>query len=541
MKLPRAHHLPVNELAGQILMPAIHLSYMNKNSKAAQKLIQMVKECQITGLCLLSGHPADVRFWTAYLQKESKYPLLFAANFERGLGNVFTPGTLFPHSLCFGAAGSKKLVADFAEVVTKEVRSVGMNIVFAPMLDLAENPQNPIVNIRCWHADPKVVSEYGQLFIETIQKYGIACVAKHFPGHGSTEIDSHVELPVLKKKFVQIEEEDLVPFRKACEARVQGIMAGHVKLEGFEHPATMESGLIQNFLRDEWRYDGVVFTDALDMGAITNHFRSREQVFYPVEAGTDILLMPEKLSLSFELLQKEIQSNENFRGKVEKAVDRVFRLKKWLHRQQPAQDHPYRIYKIVEHPNHINLANKVAESGITLLHRSRRFPLNLSKIQSAYHIIFTDTDFTDQPLKYFCSELKRFFKSVGILNNPKIKDIRALQIQRNSVIVISLQFRTIAKNQQKLDWKLVNQAIKSLHKFGCPLIIYLFGNPYQINNLIPDHQADALFLTYSDVEVAQRAAFKALVGAIKIKGKLPVRLDDPFNKSLGLPKTRNKK
>ena len=96
MKLPRAHHLPVNELAGQVLMPAIHLSYMNKNSKPAQQIIRMVKESQITGLCLLGGHPADVRFWTDFLQRESKYPLLFAANFERGLGNVFTPGTLFP-------------------------------------------------------------------------------------------------------------------------------------------------------------------------------------------------------------------------------------------------------------------------------------------------------------------------------------------------------------------------------------------------------------------------------------------------------------
>jgi beta-N-acetylhexosaminidase len=541
MKLPRAHHLPVNELVGQVLMPAIHLSYMNKNSKAAQKIIQMVKRCQITGLCLLGGHPADVRYWTDYLQKESKYPLLFAANFERGLGNVFTPGTLFPHNLCFGAAGSKKLVADFAEVVAKEVRSVGMNVVFGPMLDLAEDPQNPIVNIRCWHSDPKVVSEYGQLFIETIQKYGIACVAKHFPGHGSTEIDSHVELPVLKKKFVQIENEDLVAFRKACEARVQGVMAGHVKLEGFKYPATMESGLIQNLLRDEWRYDGVVFTDALDMGAITNHFKPREQVFYPIEAGADILLMPEKLRLSFELLQKEIKSNESFRRKIERAADRIFRLKKWLHRQQSAQAHPYRIYNMIEHPNHINLANKVAKSGITLLHRSKRFPLNLSKIQATYHIIFTDTDFADQPLKHFCRELKQFFKSVEILNNPKIKDIRALQVQRNSIMVTSLQFRTIPKNQQKLNWKLVNQAIKSLGKFGCPLIIYLFGNPYQINNLIPDHQADALLLTFSDVEVAQQAAFRALLGSIKIRGKLPVMLDNPFNKSLRLAKTRIQK
>ena len=195
---------------------------------------------------------------------------------------------------------------------------------------------------------------------------------------------------------------------------------------------------------------------------------------------------------------------------------------------------------MLEHPHHINLANKVAESGITLLHRSERFPINLRKLQSVYHIIITDTDFTDQPLKHFCEELNQKIDSVVILNNPKTKEIQALQIQKNSVIIISLQFRTIAKNQQKLDWKYVNQAIRFLRKFKCPLIVFLFGNPYQINNLPPNHDVDALLLTYSDVEASQRAAFKVLTGSISIKGKLPVQLNKPFNNSFRLPVKRNK-
>lgn len=532
MKLPRPHHMPVSELAGQLLMPALHLSYMNKHSAAARRIIEMVRECRVTGFVLLSGHPAGVRFWTDFLQKESKYPLLFAANFEKGLGNVFTPGTLFPHNLCFGAAGNKQLVIDFAEVVAKEARSVGMNVVFAPVLDLAEDPHNPIVNVRCWHADPEVVSEYGRLFIDTIQKHGIACVAKHFPGHGSTATDSHVDLPVLKKTFAQMKGQDMIPFRDACEAGVQGVMTGHLKVKEFARPATMESGLLRNLLRDEWRYDGVVFTDALDMGAITNHFNSREQVFNPVEAGAEVLLMPDDLSLSFKLLQNKIQADKNFRRKVEEAVERILRLKKWIHRQQPAQAHPYRIYKIVEHPSHIKLAEKVAEAGITLLHRSRRFPLDLSKIRSACHIIFTDTDFTEQPLKRLCEELSRFFGSAEVLNNPATKQIKGLRIGNNSLTIVSLRFRTFAKNEQKLNWKLVNQTIKYLGSSKTPLIICLFGNPYQVNNLAPDHGADALFLTYSEVEVSQQAAFKALTGSITIRGKLPVQLSEHFNNSI---------
>ena len=535
MKLPRAHHLPTSDLAGQVLMPAFHVSFMNKSNTSAQRIVQMVKEHQVSGFILFGGHPADIRFWTDFLQKESEYPLFLAADLERGLGSVFTWGTLFPHSLCFGAAANKKHVIDFAEVVAKEARSVGINVIFAPVLDLADDPQNPIVNIRAWHSDPEVVTEYGQLFIETVQEYGIACVAKHFPGHGSTKTDSHVDLPVLKKKLDQLEKEDLIPFRMACETGVKGIMAGHLKLGEFDLPASIESGVIQNLLRDQYKYEGVVFTDALEMGAITKHFKPWQQALYPIEAGADILLMPENFALTYQLLKREIQRNDSFKKKVEASVERIFRLKKWIHKQQPAQSHPYRIFKVIEHSDHLEKARIIAEESITLLQHSRRFPLHLPAIESVKHVIFTDTKFDDQPLKHFCFQLKQFFDWVEILNNPPVKKIKSLQISRNSVLIISICFRTFAGHTQKMNWKSINQIIRELKELRVPLIIFLFGSPYHIKNLTPDHGFDAIFLSYSYVQASQEAAFRALCNFISIQGKLPIQLEKPFHKSIQLP------
>jgi beta-N-acetylhexosaminidase len=534
MKLPRSHHMSVEALAGQILMPALHLEFMNRKSPEAQRIIRLIRENYVSGFILFGGHPADIRFWTGFLQKESKYPLLFAADLERGLKSVFAQGTMFPHNLCFGATGNKQHVIDFAEVVAKEARAVGINMIFAPVLDLSDDPQNPIVNIRAWHSDPEAVSEYGQLFIETVQEYGIACVAKHFPGHGSTKTDSHVDLPVLTKKLSELEKEDLIPFRMACETGVKGMMAGHLKLGEFDLPASMESKVIQNLLRDQLKYDGVVFTDALEMGAIRDHFKPWQQALFPIEAGADILLMSENFALIYQLLTREIQSSDSFKKKVEAAVERVFRLKKGIHKRQPAQSHPYRIHKVIEHPDHLKKARTIAEESITLIHRSKRFPLRLPAIDSTKHIIFTDARFDDQPLKHFCSQLQQFFDSVEMLDNPSLKNIKSFQIAENSVLVISLCFRTFARHAQKMDWKSVNQIIHELKKHRFPLIIFLFGNPYHIKNLAPEHSADAMFLSYSYVQASQEAAFRALSSFIPIEGNLPVHLEKPFHKGIHL-------
>lgn len=534
MKLPRAHHISAEELTGQLIMPALHLGFVNRNSSAARRILQWVHRYHVTGFILFGGHPAGVRFWTDFLQKESKYPMLFAADLERGLHSVFSGGAMFPHALSFGAAGKEEHVVRFAEVLAKEARSVGINVIFAPVLDLADGPENPIINIRALHSDPEVVARYGQLFIETVQKYGIACVGKHFPGHGSTVTDSHVDLPVLKRDFARLQKLDLVPFQKAHEAGVKGMMAGHLKLKEFELPASLEPGIIQKFLRDKWRYEGVVFTDALEMGAIERHFKTWQQALYPVHAGADILLMPQNSLLTHQLLHREIQTNAEFRKTAEAALERVFRLKKWIHREQPAQSHPYRVFKVIGHPRHLEAARKVAEESVTLLRRSNRFPLDLPKIRSIRHLIFTDARFDDQPLQYFCFQMQRFFDSVEILNNPSLKKIQSLPGAPNSATIISVYFRTFAGHPQKMDWQRVNHLIRELKKHRMPLIFFLFGNPYHVQRFAAFEECDAVFLCYSYVQAAQEAAFSALCSFTNITGKLPVRLERPFHSSIQL-------
>lgn len=535
MKLPRAHHLSAEELAGQVLMPKLEIGFRNIHAAPGQKILRLLKRYHIGGFILFNGHPADIRYWTALLQRESRFPLLIGADLERGLGSVFSSGTLFPHALAFGAAGDENLLKSFAEVLGKEARAVGINLFFGPVLDLANDPENPIVNIRAFHSQPAIVSRYAQIVIKTVQQFGIACVGKHFPGHGATRQDSHTNLPEIYKSLAELEAEELLPFREALAADIKGLMAGHLKAPGYPLPASLEPGLIEEIIRRQWNYRGVVFTDALDMGAIQQHFHPWEQALLPLQAGADVLLMPPQLPLAHSLLVEEIQTNEAFRSRVEEAVERIFALKRWLHAHQPAQDHPLRVNKVIEHPGHTGDAAKAAEKAITLLHQSERFPLDLAKVKQVFHLIFTDSIFHDQPLKHFCRKMETFFDNLRVLNNPASKDIQSLSLSADTVAIVSLYFRTFAGHSQELDWAQVGKTLRHLRRQNAPLIIFLFGNPYQLDRLPENLSPDALFLVYSYVQASQEAAFRALCSFIPVQGHLPVPLKKPFGRALHCP------
>lgn len=535
MKLPRAHHLSAEELAGQVLMPKLEIGFRNINAAPAQKILRLLKRCHIGGFILFNGHPADIRYWTGLLQRESRFPLLIGADLERGLGSVFSGGALFPHALAFGAAGDETLVKSFAEVLGKEARAVGINLFFGPVLDLANDPENPIVNIRAFHSRPAVVSRYARIVIETVQQFGVACVGKHFPGHGATRQDSHTDLPEIYKSLAELEAEELLPFREALATGVKGLMAGHLKAPGYPFPASLEPGLIEGIIRRQWDYRGVVFTDALDMGAIQKHFHPWEQALLPLQAGADVLLMPPQLPLAHALLVEQIKMNEGFRSRMEEAVERIFALKRWLHAHKPAQNHPLRVNKVVEHPAHLANAAQAGETAITLVHKSEHFPLDLAKVKQVLHLIFTDSVFHDQPLKHFCREMEAFFENLQVLNNPALKEIQSLNFSADSLAIVSLYFRTFAGHSQELDWERVSKILRCLRRQNARVIIFVFGNPYLLERLPGNLSPDAVFLAYSYVQASQEAAFRALGSFIPIEGNVPLPLPKPFEKALHLP------
>ena len=534
MKFPRAHHMTAAELAGQVCMPMIDCRFKNRSSNAAKHIFRMLNRHHVGGFILFHGHPADVRYWNSALQQESKLPLLIGADLERGLGSVFSGGTLFPHAMAFGAADELHLAAAFADILGKEARSVGINVCFGPTMDLATDPKNPIVNIRAFHQSAESVASLSETIIKSVQKYGIACVGKHFPGHGATRQDSHTELPVIYKSLSELQKEELLPYPAAISADVKGLMVSHLMAEGYENPASLERALVQEIIRGSWQYNSVIFTDALEMGALQRKFSQQSQVFLPLEAGADVLLMPNQLPLAHQLLTERISRDADFRYLVEQSVERIIALKKWIHKQKPDREHPNRVMKIVSHPTHQGIADKVARRAMTLVDKSDRFPLNLPEISTVKHLIFTDSKFSDQPLQNFCGELDAFFDDVAILNNPSLAEMRTTEQDSASIYVMSLYCRTYAGNEQQLPLQDIEAVMRHLKEQGFVTILFMFGNPYRLQD-VKEIYADAVFLAYSYVQSSQEAAFQALISLIDIEGQLPVTLKPPFAAALQLP------
>jgi beta-glucosidase-like glycosyl hydrolase len=519
MKLPRANHLSPEELAGQLVMPAIHLGFMNRESPQARNVLQMVRKYQVGGFILSGGHPADVRYWTDILQRESKFPLFFAAELEQGLGFTFSYGTKFPHLLCFGAAGDTELVREYAEVVAKEARAVGINLIFAPPLNLACESENSFIITDAFHHSAEVVAQMSTIFIKQVQKYGIACAGKYLPIDNTSQSTSN-----LQQFFIQSQDTDLDPFSEAVKNNVKCLISANLKKPDSGKFSSGEHDSLKKIVRKGWNFGGVLFIDVHSLKINFQNHQSIDQLKSYFEAGIDLVLKPKNFFSTYELILKLIKENEPFRNNAELAVERIFRLKKWLHKHKPAQVHPNRIYKIIEHPNHIGLSIKIAEKGITLFQKSENYPINLEKYKDAYHLIYSDINGLPQIPNYFHNQLSTFFNNIHLFVNPDFPSIKDISSRKSSVVILSIYFVGKSSGQSNAGLNLVNQSIGEFYKKKIPVMAFLFGHPFHIKKLRFIEKTEAVFLTYSDVEASQQAAFKALTGSIDIQGKLPVRL-----------------
>ena len=525
MKLPRAHHLTVEELAGQMLMPAVPIDFLNRKSPRARQFLQTVQKYRVGGVILFGGHPADVLYWVNRLQEAAPYPLLIAADLERGVGGLFSHGTTLPHALAWGAADDPELIDGAARIIAREARVLGINTLFAPVLDLVNEPNNPIINIRGFHHQPEKVAQIGVRFLLTAQNEGLACVGKHFPGHGRAQSDSHVTLPQIPARIDQLQDTDLLPFREAANAGIAGIMSAHIRLSDSRLPVTLRSDLLPKVLREQMGFSGVLFSDALNMHAISRKFSAVEVARSGVQAGLDVFLMPENLPLLFRILTELVREEPPMRRQMEQSVERIFRLKKWLHSREPAHRHPGQLYKYLQLPQSVGIARRLAEEGATCIHHNHRFPLNLTSLQNCLHIIHTDFEVKEPPLTHFSRRLNQFFDSVTHYLNPREDSVRWEEAKPPHLIVFSLYSRTFAGHHSRFSWDKINDALQNCLKSGVPVVVIIFGNPFHLRKLNNWQKTAALFLHYSYVEASQLAAFRALCSFIPVRGDLPVQLN----------------
>lgn len=321
---------------GQIRYPA-----WEPNRTALQTLI---RDRGIGGVLLIDGSAPEVALRTQELQAQATIPLLICADIEEGVGQRFAGASHLPPLMALGAIAREdrdlavNLARDLGRVTAREALAIGIDWILGPVVDVNNNPDNPVINVRSFSADPAIVADLGAAFIQGAQDYPVLTTAKHFPGHGDTSVDSHWELPTIGHDPDRLAAVELPPFERAIAAGVDSVMTAHVRVPVWDtqNPATLSPAISTGILRDRLGFDGIIATDALVMGAIAREYSNEAAILGAVKAGADVVLMPENAIGGMEAVCRAVEAGEISRDQIEASVGRLFAAKAKLTAQRQA-------------------------------------------------------------------------------------------------------------------------------------------------------------------------------------------------------------
>lgn len=538
--------MSLREKAAQLIMPWVMGDFAPVGSSGYDRVLRLVEEEGVGGIIMSVGTPMEVAMKLNHLQGRARVPLLVAADLETGAGFRFRgavqlPGgqdlggaTDFPSLMALGATDDPGLAYEMGRVTALEARALGVHVPFAPVLDVNNNPDNPIINTRSFGEDPERVAVLGAAFVRGIQDHGALATGKHFPGHGDTETDSHLELPVIRVDRARMERVELAPFRAALEAGMGGIMTAHVSVPqltgGDGLPATLASPVLTGLLRQELGFRGIIFTDAMDMSAVDRRFPRGEATVRAVEAGADVILMPPDVPAALNALVGAVGSGRISEERLDRSVLRVLALKESMGLHREARVDPDRVLAQVGIQDHLDLSQRIAEESMTLLKNERNLlPLLGTRTARVLSVTYRrDNDLLAG--RWFNATLRGSYprlqaEEVGRSSDPAVYG-QLLQDARNSnLVVVSVHVAAVAYSGDVAVTEELSGFIQELVRSRIPHVVISFGNPYLLREF---PEAQAYLLAWSGSESSQRASARSLVGAIPIRGRTPTRIPPGF-------------
>jgi len=530
--------MTLEEKIGQLLYPTYYGGFTAMDSPAYQQMLHDVQDLRVGGFIVATqGSPLGYRKSQAYpvavlnneMQAKSKLPLLIGADFERGTAMRLDEGTSFPTQMAIAAGGEVQDAYTMGKITALEAREVGVNWVYAPVSDVNNNPANPIINTRSYGEDPQRVAEFVTAFIHGAEENGALATAKHFPGHGDTSADSHIDLPVIHADRARLEKLELVPFRAAIAAGVGSIMTGHLNVPALEPdpntPATLSHNILTGLLRDQLNFQGLVVTDAMDMGGITVRFAPGEAAVRAVLAGADCLLMPPAPDEAFQALEGAVKSGRISRERLDASVRRILetkaRLGLYKNRLVDVGALNAKFGRVAWQKE----AQDISDRGITLLRDTpHRLPLDGTKPARALLLAFY-ADPEPYPGEDLERELKKRFDSVTTLRaDTRFVSAANLKLPPADSYDVGLVafFVRVSDRKGNVDIPPEQAALaEQLYKSGKPVITLALGSPYLIEGF---PQAQTWLAAFGISDVAQISLARALFGEIPVRGHLPVTI-----------------
>ena len=542
--------LSIREKAGQLVFPWSGGEYVAADSPEMDRLLEWVERDGSGGVVISIGLPHSYAAKLNGIQRRAKVPLLVTTDMESGpgmrLGGGYTlphllplgGGTSFPPAMALGAIGDEALAYEVGRVTAREARAVGVHLNFAPVLDVNSNPLNPIINTRSFGEDAREVARLATAFMRGEQAGGLLAAGKHFPGHGDTESDTHIGVAAIRADRARLDSVELVPFRAAVDAGVDGMMAAHISVTGVEGPeappASLSRYFVTDVLRGEMGFDGLVISDAMDMGAVVRRYGRTEPLLMAMEAGVDLLLQPLDAREAVDAVVEGVRAGRITEARLDASVRRILEAKARAGLHLARLVDLEAVDDVAGTRTHRELAETVAQRSITLArddggHVPIAAGARVLSITYAHPLDLTAGRAFDREL----ARLGHAVRSVRVTDETPAEAYARIRALADSVDVVVAS----AYVQPREHAGTVGAAggfsgfVQSFAAGGGRVIAVSFGSPYVIS-FYPS--APAYLLAWGGADVSQRAAARALAGHAAIGGRLPVTIPPTLPRGTGL-------
>jgi beta-N-acetylhexosaminidase len=559
--------MTTDEKIGQLVHIGINARFLSQDSNEFQDLKRHVTENKIGGIIVFVGGVYETVHLVNRMQELAKVPLLISADFETGVGMRFEDTVNFPWNMAVAAAGNPDFARRQGAIVAREAKALGIQQVFAPVVDVNNNADNPVINVRAYGENPADVARFAIAFTEGLQSGGVLATAKHFPGHGDTNVDSHRGLPVINVSRERLENTELAPFRDLIKAGVGSVMISHISLpqidatavrplkqsvkasytesevitEGTTTPATLSSSVIQDILQKDLNFDGLIVTDAMDMSGLTLYFDQEEAAVRALLAGNDILLKPANADAALRGLKQAVATGRISAERLNQSVRKQLAWKHHLGLDKNKITPLEAIDRIVSSNETRQLTTEIAENAMTLVKNEENLlPLSPATDQRIFFLVITNSENPNSNGTAFLRVLRQSLQNpdnidFGVIGEstqaPEVARV-VERMKRSDLVITGLygRVRSGARNSVGLP-EAGARVLRDLLQSDKPVVNISFGNPYLLKNF---PQMKTYVVAYGDMVSLQRASVRAVLGEIDFKGKLPITIAPDAPRGTGI-------
>ena len=518
--------LSMDERIGQLYIVAL---YTNKDQNHISGVRKLVEQERIGGIILMQDDAEQEIALVNEFQKKSRVPMLFGMDAEWGLYQRIKTAHKFPWAMTLGAIQDNNLVYEMASKIAEDAKKMGIYWNFAPVVDVNTNPKNPIIGNRSFGSDVQNVIAKSLAYAQGLQDNGVLAAIKHFPGHGDTDVDSHLDLPVVKHSLERLNKIELAPFKALMDKKIGGAMIAHLYVPQLEKgkniPASISYDIVTNLLKNKFRYEGLVITDALNMNAVAKKYPAGELDLRAFKAGNDVLLFSQDVPTGKKLIKEAIQKGEISEKRLEESVKKILKTKYLLGLQNLRPLSSEGINNALNNDSHTKISEKLYANALTLLKDEKQlFPLREKEV---YYLPLEEASH-----EAFLQELSKEIKVKKI----SFKEIQS--IPENAVVIIGLhKDNSTAYKPYRVSWeskRLINQ-VKSRNK----VILNVFGSPYALQD-VDISGISSVLVSYENNPLSMKATAEAYLGKQKINGRLPVVVNEQIKYGMGIDVPKQK-